>query len=513
MLAVLLTFAMVAAACGDDDDDTGTGGDDSAQTDDGSGDDSSDDSSGDDSSDDSSGDDSSDDSSGDDSSDDSGDDSSGGDDGGAAEVATGIGVDDETIKIGYNADLSGIFAPLVTQIIDSTEAYWEIVNENGGIGGRMVEPVILDNAYDVPTHLENYEEFSGEGDSGVVMIGQSTGSPHTAATAEDLVADDLIALPLSWYSGWADPAIGANVFEVQTNYCIEAMNGVSYMAETYGNKIAIISFPGEYGQDGAQGAKKAAEALGLEIVYDGEGAVDPSADQTPVITQIVDSGADFVWATINPTTLASIMGGAVAQGFEGAWSGNSPTYNFQLLATDLGPALDQYYTHSTYTALWNTDDTPGMTEVVEGMRAKRPDAPVSDVYIIGWINGYIVQQILEQAVANGDMTRAGVVAAANEITADLKGLAPNQTWAGDPNDFIVRESYMYDVVLDDFTPRRHRLRRRRRNRLRAHPGTVRVLGGRGVRLRPAPASAPEPLTSSECGGRVTDSVARTPLLT
>ena len=50
------------------------------------------------------------------------------------------------------------------------------------------------------------------------------------------------------------------------------------------------------------------------------------------------------------------------------------------------------------------------------------------------------------------MTRAGVVAAANEITADLKGLAPDQTWAGDPNDYIVRESYMYDVVLDNFTP-------------------------------------------------------------
>ena len=370
----------------------------------------------------------------------------------AGELATGIGVDDETIKIGYNADLSGIFAPLVIQIIDATEVYWETVNENGGIAGRMVEPVILDNAYDVPTHLENYEELSGDGDSGVVMIGQSTGSPHTAATSEDLVADDLIAIPLSWYSGWADPAIGANVFEVQTNYCIEAMNGVTYMSETYGTNVAIVSFPGEYGQDGAQGAKLAAEALGLTVVYDGEAAVVPGSDQTPVITEVVNSGADFVWGTINPTTLGEIMGGAVAQGFEGAWSGNSPTYNFQLLATDLGEALDQYYIHSTYTALWNTDDTPGMTEVVEAMRAKRPDAPVSDVYLIGWINGIIVETILEQAAANGDMTRAGVVAAANEITADLKGLAPDQTWSGDPNDYIVRESYIYDVNLASFTP-------------------------------------------------------------
>ena len=75
---------------------------------------------------------------------------------------TDFGVDDDTIKIGLNADLSGIFAPLVTQIVDGQEAYWEIVNDNGGIAGRQVELVILDNGYDVPTHLENYEEMSGD---------------------------------------------------------------------------------------------------------------------------------------------------------------------------------------------------------------------------------------------------------------------------------------------------------------------------------------------------------------
>ncbi len=420
LLAVLVVFAMIAAACGDDDDDGAADGDDTVAADDAA-------------------------------ADDAGADDAGADDA-AGELLTDVGVTDTEIRIGYNADLSGIFAPLVTQIIDATEAYWEVVNANGGIAGREVVPVILDNAYDVPTHLENYEEFSGEGGNAVVMIGQSTGSPHTAATAADLVADDLIAIPLSWYSGWADPAIGQNVFEVQTNYCLESINGVTYMSENFGTDIAIISFPGEYGQDGAAGAKIAADALGLNIVYDGEAAVVPGSDQTPVITEIVNSGADFVWGTINPSTLAEIMGGAAAQGFGGMWSGNSPTYNFQLLATDLGPVLDTNYVHSTYTALWNTDDTPGMTAVVEGMRAQRPDAPISDVYLIGWINGIIVETILRQAADNGDMTRAGVVAAANEVTVDLQGLAPNQTWAGDPNDFVVRESYMYDVVVDNFTP-------------------------------------------------------------
>ncbi|MGA1438239.1 MAG: ABC transporter substrate-binding protein [Ilumatobacteraceae bacterium] len=371
----------------------------------------------------------------------------------AEEIAFDYGVTEDTIRIGLNADLSGAFAPLVTQIVDGQEAFWEIVNDNGGIAGKTVELVIIDNAYDVPTHLENYEEMADESEEGVVMFSQSTGSPHTAATAADLVADNLLAIPLSWYSGWADPAIGANVMELYTSYCLEAMNAVEFLAGENGvETLAIISFPGEYGQDGAAGARIAAEALGLEIVYDGEGAVVPGADQTPVITELVAAQPDLVHASVNPTSLAEIFGGSYAQGLRSIWTGLSPTYNYQLLATELGPAFDELYHHSTYTALWGAVDTPGMSEMIEGMRAKRPDAVLSDTYIISWTEGYATKAVLEQAAANGDMTRAGIVAAFKEVTVDMKGLAPDQSWFGEPNDFIVRESYIYDVVLADFTP-------------------------------------------------------------
>ena len=161
--------------------------------------------------------------------------------------------------------------------------------------------------------------MSAESDDGVVMFSQSTGSPHTAATAAALVEDDLLAIPLSWYSGWADPTIGENVLELYTSYCIESMNGLTYLAGAHdASTVAIISFPGEYGQDGAFGAKVAAEALGLEVVYDGEGAVVPGADQTPVITELVNAEPDLVWATINPTTLRRDHGRRLRPGPAGA---------------------------------------------------------------------------------------------------------------------------------------------------------------------------------------------------
>ena len=370
-------------------------------------------------------------------------------------IAHDFGVDPETmtIRVGVNTDLSGIFAPLTTKITDGHLVYWEWINDNGGIQGWTIEPVVHDNAYDVPTHLENYEVMAGEGDESVVMFSTSTGSPHTASTAQSLIEDNMAAIPLSWYSGWADPAIGKNVFEVQTNYCIEAMNGATYMSETYGNNVAIASFPGDYGEDGAEGVKVAAEALGLNIVFDGQAQVVPGGDLTPVITGIAESGADWVWLTTNPTTTATLMGGAAQAGFTGQWSGNSPSWNPALLGIEgFRELADAVYTHSTYTVLWDVGEAEGMGEMIDAMRQYRPDAPFDDVYIISFIEGYVATQILDRAITNGNLTRAGVLAAANSITADLKGLAPDQSWRGNPNDNVVRETYLYDVDLSLYTP-------------------------------------------------------------
>ncbi|MXZ52325.1 MAG: ABC transporter substrate-binding protein [Acidimicrobiaceae bacterium] len=376
----------------------------------------------------------------------------------SAALKTGLGVDPDTmtIRVGVNTDLSGPFAPLTTKITDGHQVYWEWLNDRGGVQGWTVELVIRDNGYDVPRFREHYEVMSGEGDESVVMFSTSIGSPHNLAIRGELLEDHLVAVPLSWYSGWADPEIGQNVLEMQANYCIEAMNGVTYMAETYGDKWALITWPGDYGEDAAIGAKLAAENLGLELVYDGQGAVSPvpGTDHTPVITEIVNSGADWVWVATSARETAPIMGGAFQAGFTGYWGGSGPSWNPALLDTPVGPLADQLYTFSYYTVLWNASDSQGMRDVISAMREYRPEAPFDDLYVLSWIYGLITSQILDQAITDGDLTRAGVEAAAKKITADLQGLAPDQTWSGEPNANIVRETYIYDIDLAAYTPRR-----------------------------------------------------------
>lgn len=422
LIAILAAMALVAAACGSDDDDV-TADDSDTQTTEQATDDTTADST-------------------DEPADDGGED--------AAALLTDIGVDDETIKVGFLSDLTGIFAGLTVPITDGSEAYFERLNDNGGIAGRQIETIVLDTGYDVPTHQQHYDTFSSEGADGVVMLGTSTGSPHTASIRDDLAADDLFAIPLSWNSSWTG-ADSANIFEWGANYCIEGMNGVSYLTETFSAEtVAIVSFPGDYGEDGAIGAKLAAEALGLEVVYDGQAAVVPGADQTPVITGIVDSGADIVWTTINSTTLAEIMGGAAAAGFDGQWGGNGPSFSPLLLDTEVAALLDTNYTHLQPYAAIGSGGSAGMDDVLSLMRDYRADNQYLSVYVISWIQGEIVRQVLEAAAASGDMTRAGIIAAAQSTTIDMQGLMPNLTYSGDPNDQIIRSSFVFDVTLDTF---------------------------------------------------------------
>ena len=374
-----------------------------------------------------------------------------------SDVKTDFGADDSTIRLGMIADLSGPFSVLVKDIVLAQQIYWDKVNAGGGIAGRQVKLNVQDNKYDVGTHKQLFQSMKGRDSNGVLMMSQSTGSPQTAAIREELEAEDIIAIPLSWYSGWADPAFGKNVFEAYTNYCFESINGIQYMKDEHGvKKVAVVTFPNEAGGDTGAGAKYAIEKLGLTLAYDGDGKVtppsptSPNPDNSAIVAAIVSSGADLVWTLMNPATLAQLMGQAAAKGFKGKWSGAAPSYSPALLKGDVKNLVDSSYYLSAYTVLLGTE-VPGMQEMIDAIKAARPDAAASDYYIYGWTEAQLTEAILRKAADGKDLTRAGVVKAAFELDkVDFKGLAPPQSWKGNPNDYVVRESYMFKPTLAEY---------------------------------------------------------------
>jgi ABC-type branched-subunit amino acid transport system substrate-binding protein len=371
------------------------------------------------------------------------------DTGGDMKTDFGVDVDSKTISIGMLADLTGAFAPLVVDITDAQTAFWDNVNANGGLDGWKVEMTVEDTNYNVEQHLEKYEKIRDE----VLALGQSTGSPTNVAALPAYKEDTMVFIPLSWYSGWAIPDFdGGLAMEQFTNYCIEAMNVLGFAQEMGATKIALATFPGDYGQDGAAGVKKAIEFYDtLELVYDGEAAVIPGQDQTEVVTGIVESGADWTFLTTNPSTAAEIMGGAAQIGYTGAWTGSTPSYDFRLLDSPVAPIIDASFYQSGYNVPWGTD-VPGAAEMTEVLTAAYPDRRPSDAFAIGWSYSLSLKQALEAAIASGDLTRAGFAAAVNGLTGvDFGGLAPTQSYSGTPNEYVQRQSAIYKPSLEEYT--------------------------------------------------------------
>lgn len=375
-------------------------------------------------------------------------------DGGEMDIQTDVGVDLEgsTITIGMLSDLTGAFGPLVSAIVAGHEAYWANVNANGGINGLEVQLETVDTTYDIPTHVQFYEELKDD----VVAFGHSTGSPHTVAINEQLQEDGILAIPLTWYSGWSDPNINSNLVPHGTPYCIEAMSLVEYMVNETGldsPTIAVASIPGDYGFDSANGAVMAAEELGLEIVYDGRGEVIPEDETTydEVAGEIVGSEADVVFYTATPAAWSAVYGRAVGQGFEALWSGASPSWNPAFVAEDsaIAEAVTRDMYVSSYYEPWE-GESEGAAEVREIMEGA--GAEPTNYYGEGFVEAGIMHQALETAYENGDMTQSGVLAAAKSLeSVTFNGLAPEESYVGEPNDIVQREIFIARPAPDSVT--------------------------------------------------------------
>ena len=192
----------------------------------------------------------------------------------AGDVAFDVGVTEEACPDAVNADNGciylgtisdltvGPFAALAVPITDAQTAFWQRVNENGGVGGFDVNTseYTRDNQYSPEVHSQQYEEIKNE----VLALAQSLGSPTTFAILDDLEANNVITAPASWTSAWLFSDV---IVESGNTYCVESQNGLDYLTEQAEvGTVMAVHYPGDYGDDGAAGARVWAEVNGAEFV-------------------------------------------------------------------------------------------------------------------------------------------------------------------------------------------------------------------------------------------------------
>jgi ABC-type branched-subunit amino acid transport system substrate-binding protein len=336
----------------------------------------------------------------------------GGGGGGEGDVETGNGVTDDTITVGMLTDLSGPFAAGAAIQVTQTQAYYDQVNEDGGICGRDVEVQVQDHGYDPQRAVTLYRSMAPE----VVALQQVLGGPTSAAVLPLAEADGLY---LGGH-GWAGVALQYENAQIPgTTYAIESANAIDYLVDelglSEGAKVGVVYFVGDYGSDSLAGAQYAAGERGLEVVP--QEITPRDTDLSAQASALQQAGVSAVILGAAPGQLASLAGVLAAQGLDVPIIGNTPTFGPSLLETPAGPALEQNFYTVTSIAPYSLDE-PGVQAARELYEAADPDGELGWEVPLATAQAELLSAALEGACEAGDLTPEGVVAAMRE-TSDL----------------------------------------------------------------------------------------------
>lgn len=373
----------------------------------------------------------------------------------AAGVSTDVGVTDKAcpkavnkdngcIYLGTISDLtSGPFAPIAVPFTDAQNAFWQRVNEQGGIGGYDIDVTtyVRDNKYSPETHAQVYQEIKGK----VLALAQTLGSPTTAAILDDMRSSNIVGVPASWTSAWEFEDV---ILESGSNYCYEAMNLVDYGVDELDAKtVMAVHYPGDAGDDAAAGAKIAAEEQGLTFT-------DVPTQQGPenqggAVDKIVSKKPDVVVLTTGATDAAAVVGGAISRAYKGKFLGSNPTWNPALLKSPAADAFKENYLVGGFFGPFDAD-TAGHNAMREAVGNVTPN----DGYVAGWTWSYPLKAALQKATEEGNLTRQGLLNAIKSLdTVDYEGILPAEAgnFSGEPGDATFRQTLIQKVDEDSAT--------------------------------------------------------------
>lgn len=354
----------------------------------------------------------------------------------AANVQGGPGVDlaAKTISIGDINALSGPAAPLGSAVAAGHRAFFEGLNAHGGIDGWKVKLIVKDSGYKPQEHVQLYNELQPS-----VAILNSFGSPTTKAIQPQVDQQKIVTFPASFDSLWGADAVMA---PVGAPYSVDIANVLDYYTQSGAKKpnIGIVYQNDEYGADGLRGFKAAKSALGFADA--GEQSFNAGDTSfTAQVQKLKAAGADAVVVVALPSATGPIVGTAATLGFHPQWILQGPAFLEQLITKDgnvgspptpVAAALKGALVTS-FAAPWGDAQTPGMTELVADHDAYSAKLPPSIYFTLAYAQGQVQAAILRKAIRSGNLTRAGILAAKQNLgTVDLRGIAPNVSYAPQP---------------------------------------------------------------------------------
>ena len=179
-------------------------------------------------------------------------------------IAHANGVTSDTITLGQSAPLSGPAELLGKEMKAGAEAYFSFVNQNGGVHGRKIKLISLDDGYEPERAKANTQKLID--DDQVLALFGYVGTP-TSNAALPLFTDGKVPF-VGAFTGAESLRNPMNryIFNVRASYYDETEQIVDALVAQGLKKIAVFYQNDAYGKAGLAGVERAMKKRGLPII-------------------------------------------------------------------------------------------------------------------------------------------------------------------------------------------------------------------------------------------------------
>ena len=240
------------------------------------------------------------------------------------------GASDKEIKVGNIMPYSGPASAYGT--IGKVEAaYFKKINDEGGINGRKINFISVDDGYSPPKTVEMARKLVEQDE--VLLVFQPLGTPPNSAIHKYMNAKKVPQLFVATgATKWNDPKGFPWTMGWQPNYQVEAAIYAKHiLANKPNGKIAILFQNDDYGKDYLKGFKDGlgdkVKMIVSEVSYE---TTDPTVDSQ--VVQMQGSGADVFFNITTPKFAAQ----AIRKAYDIGWK---PLHYLNNVSASIGSVL------------------------------------------------------------------------------------------------------------------------------------------------------------------------------
>jgi branched-chain amino acid transport system substrate-binding protein len=335
------------------------------------------------------------------------------------------GITDDSIKIGGSYPFSGP-ASAYRSIALGAEAHFKYVNANGGVDGREIEFIALDDAYEPPRAVQNARRLIQQEE--VFALFNTLGTPNNVAIWDFVNEEEVPHLYVATGASLWGADIDAHPWTIgwQPDYVTESQVYADFLEEENPRaKVAVLYQNDAFGEDLLNGFKDATQGTQIEVVAEESYEVtDPTVSSQ--MAKLAGSDADTFLNITTPKFGAQAIAAQAKLGWDVLHIINNVSASKLLVLEPVGLDAAQGLVSTTYfkdpAAGTEWEDDEAMMEFKDALAEHSPRANPEDPFcVFGWA---AAQTMVEALKGMEEPTREALMESVRNMNVEIPILLP-----------------------------------------------------------------------------------------